>query len=101
MQRGVIPLAGLRVPQGLKCLVNQMERLLAATFVRMYLQGSFFEGKLNLIQGRILVHQQHLVQAVDHMRQGSHGLDMSQSAESNDDKFLSEMYGHVAMVGPS
>ena len=36
--------------QNLQSMVYQMKGLLATTFVRMYLQSSFFEGQLNVIQ---------------------------------------------------
>ena len=60
----VINLASFWVSQGLKCLVDQMEGLLAATFVWMNLQRPLFERQLDLIQRGILIHQQRIIQGL-------------------------------------
>ena len=60
----VILLASFWVSQGLKCLVDQMEGLLAATFVWMNLQRTLFERQLDLIQCGILIHQQRIIQGL-------------------------------------
>ena len=61
-QAVVILLASLRISQGFKCLVHQMEGFFATTFVWMNLQCSPFKGQLDLIQCCILIHQQCVIQ---------------------------------------
>ena len=60
----VILLASFWVSQGLKCLVDQMEGLLAATLVWMNLQRALFESQFDLIQCGILIHQQRIIQGL-------------------------------------